>query len=79
VLPFLFDERLAARVDLKADRAEKRLRVLAAYIEEGVDQDAVAAALAAELRLLASWLGLESISVARKGDLARALAAALRR
>jgi uncharacterized protein YcaQ len=32
-------------------------------------------ALAAELRLLADWLGLERISVADRGDLARHLGA----
>jgi len=39
VLPFLQGERLTARVDLKADRRAKTLRVLAAYGEEGVDPD----------------------------------------
>jgi hypothetical protein len=37
----------------------------------------VAAALAAELRTLADWLGLGAIVVAPRGDLARPLVAAL--
>ena len=36
-----------------------------------------AAALAAELRSLASWLGLERVEIGDRGDLARPLAAAL--
>jgi uncharacterized protein YcaQ len=38
----------------------------------------VAAELADELRLMADWLGLESISIGPKGNLAKPLAAALR-
>jgi uncharacterized protein len=75
VLPFLFGEELAARVDLKADRPERTLRVLAAHLEPGQPAGAVAEALARELRGLAAWLGLESVAVLRRGDLARALAA----
>jgi uncharacterized protein YcaQ len=77
VLPFLLDGRLAARVDLKADRARCRLLVPGAFLEPGPDRDATAAALATELRLLADWLGLERIVVGRRGDLRTELRAAL--
>ena len=77
VMPFLFDEALAARVDLKSDRAKSRLLVKAAYLEEGQDAGRVSEALAEELRLMAEWLGLEEVRVGRKGDLAPALRSAV--
>lgn len=58
VLPFLFGDRLAARVDLKADRTQGRLRVLGKWFE-GRRTAAVANALSAELRLLGEWLELK--------------------
>jgi uncharacterized protein YcaQ len=58
VLPFLLGDRLAARVDLKADRAAGRLRVLGKWYE-GRRNGVVADALAAELRILAEWLSLK--------------------
>ncbi len=78
VLPFLLGDTLVARVDLKSDRQAGVLRVQGSFAEPGVDRGHVAAELAAELRLVADWLGLEGIEVAANGDLAGELAAALR-
>ena len=76
VLPFLLGEQLVARVDLKSDRQMSALLVQGAFAEDGVDCGAVAAELAAELRLVASWLGLSAVVVpaAARGDLAVELA-----
>jgi uncharacterized protein YcaQ len=63
VLPFLFGDRLVARVDLKADRADRRLLVPAAYVEPANDESVVAAALGVELRTMASWLDLDRVVV----------------
>jgi hypothetical protein len=79
VLPFLLGDRLAARVDLKSDRPNRRLLVLGAYLEPWAEPDEVAGALADELRLLASWLNLENIRIGRRGRFAVPLAAAVRR
>ncbi len=76
VLPFLLGDALVARVDLKSDRQAGALLVQAAFIESGVAgaADRVAAELAAELRLVAAWLALDTVVVRRRGDLAPALA-----
>lgn len=57
VMPFLLGERLAARVDMKADRANGKLRVLGIWYE-GRKTGETAEALRKELRLLGEWLGL---------------------
>ncbi len=77
VLPFLLGDRFAARVDLKADRKAGVLQIPAAWIEPGADEAETAAALAAELRDLADWLGLDDIVVHDKGGLAHALGATI--
>jgi hypothetical protein len=79
VLPFLLGETLVARVDLKSDRRRGALLVQGAFAEAGVDTAHVAGELAAELRLVAGWLGLEEVVVGERGDLARDLAAAVSR
>ena len=79
VLPFLHREHLAARVDLKSDRARGVLRVLAAWLEPGQDAGEVAEALAPELRRAAGWQGLDDVAVEPRGDLSDVLAAVVGR
>lgn len=63
VLPFLHNERIAARVDLRAERANGRLAVHAVHEEEpGLDEEGMQA-LALNLRQMAAWLGLEQVQL----------------
>ena len=73
VLPFLLDDKLVARVDLKSDRATSRLLAHAVHLEPGNDAAKVAGPLREELRLMADWLGLESVVLPRAGALAKAM------
>jgi uncharacterized protein YcaQ len=74
VLPFLEDDALTARVDLKADRKAGALRVQSSHAEPWATGE-TAQKLAAELQRMAGWLGLERVAVEPRGDLATALAA----
>ncbi|MHA6800768.1 winged helix-turn-helix domain-containing protein [Bounagaea algeriensis] len=74
VFPFLLDGELVARVDLKADRRAGTLRVPGAFAEPEQRRDHVAGELAAELRAMADWLGLEHVAVGERGDLVGPLA-----
>jgi uncharacterized protein YcaQ len=78
VLPFLHGERLAGRVDLKAERSKGELVVPGAYLEGHGDAESTADAMARELKLVAQWLALDSVRVAARDRFARQLAQALR-
>jgi len=73
VYPFLLGDRLAAQVDLKADRKAGALLVQAAHLEPGAGEDEVTGPLAAELSRAAAWQGLADVRIAKKGGLAAAL------
>ncbi|AZE99189.1 hypothetical protein C4J95_1713 [Pseudomonas orientalis] len=63
VLPFLHNERIAARVDLRAERASNCLAVHAVHEEErGLDEPGMLA-LALNLRQMADWLGLQQVKL----------------
>lgn len=83
-LPFLLGDQIVGRVDLKADRKARLLRVEATWREERAVAGArrrsdaeIARALAAELDLARQWHGLEDVVVAERGNLAAELARAL--
>jgi uncharacterized protein YcaQ len=79
VLPFLHHERIAARIDLRAERAAGRLAVHAVHEEEpGLDEEGMHA-LAANLRQLADWLGLPEVQINCKRASAARLRAAFTR
>jgi hypothetical protein len=73
VFPFLLGDTLVARCDLKADRARKTLMVQSAFLERGHDARRVVPELAEELDSLRSWLQLEAIEIAERGDLSAKL------
>jgi hypothetical protein len=73
VLPFLMDDGLVARVDLKSDRKDGLLLVRGAFTEAGIDVEEVAVRLAPELVAMSGWLGLGEVAVHDNGDLAPVL------
>ncbi len=69
-LPLLLGDRIVARLDLKADRAESVLLVESAHIEGHAEVGEVASAARAELARMAGWLGLGGVVVKGRGGLA---------
>jgi uncharacterized protein YcaQ len=77
VLPILLDDRIVGRIDLKSDRQAGVLRVQAAWTEPDAPAE-TAERVAALLHETAAWQGLGEVAVSGRGDLAPALASALR-
>jgi uncharacterized protein len=77
VWPFLLDGRLVGRVDLKAERTRDALHVVGAFAEPDEKPARVAAALASELKTMASWLGLSDVTVGDRGDVVKELSRAV--
>ena len=63
VLPFMFEGQLLGRVDLRAERANGLLAVHAVHEEAAGMSEAAFTELAAQLRQLANWLGLEKVQL----------------
>ena len=73
VLPILWGDSVAGRLDMKADRQGGRLLVQASFAEPGVPAGDLAEDLAPELHAMAAWLGLGEVEVVQRGDLASTL------
>ena len=76
VYPFLLGDTLVARCDLRADRRRRVLVVESAFLEPGQDARRVAGELTEELRGMRTWLELDRVEVAGRGDLAGELSRA---
>jgi uncharacterized protein len=76
-LPVLLGDRIAARVDLKAERASSTLLVQSAWWEDHADARRDGPLLARAVREAAAWQGLDAVSVAGWGDATEALAGEL--
>jgi hypothetical protein len=73
VLPFLLDEKIVGRLDLKSDRAAKRLLVKSAHTEDHADPARIAEPLMEQLSSMAGWLGLDGVKIEAAQPLAQAL------
>lgn len=79
VLPFLLDDRIVARVDLKADRAAGALLVRRSHTEACCDESACLPRLAGELDQLRQWLRLDHVNIESKDRFSRRLQSAFDR
>lgn len=78
VLPFMLNGEIVGRVDVKAHRTERTLRVHASFAEAGADRADIAHHLLAELTEMAAWLNLDDVDVVRRGNLSSSLRAAMK-
>jgi len=74
VLPFRVADQIVARVDLKADRKNKNLLVLAVHEEARVERQLCVDALKTELQALQRWLCLDAVIISRHNTISRQLA-----
>jgi uncharacterized protein YcaQ len=77
VFPVMHDGELVGRLDLKGDRQQGKLLVRGSFMEDGQDPSRISGPIAAELEVMAAWLGLDDVVVEKKGNLAPALAKAV--
>ncbi|WP_339510158.1 winged helix-turn-helix domain-containing protein [Pseudomonas sp. RL_15y_Pfl2_60] len=63
VLPFLHNEQLCARLDLRAERQNSCLALHGLHSEPGGLDDSAIAAMAEQLQNMAGWLGLSHVAV----------------
>ena len=77
VLPFRVGDQIVARVDLKADRQNQTLLVLAVHEEAHSEQGTCLDALASELHALKTWLNLDAVRITKHNGFSRKLAAAV--
>lgn len=79
VLPYLQGDQITARIDLKANRQDRKLEVRAAHLEAGAKAEKVLGQLGPELIAMAEWQGLDAVVLTSdaKGDLVPELRQAL--
>ena len=73
-MPFRVGDQIVARVDLKADRQNQSLLVLAVHEEAHIDQVNCLDALASELHALKTWLNLDAVCITKHNGFSRKLA-----
>ena len=79
VLPFRVADQIVARVDLKADRRNSCLLVLAVHEEALTNRVACIESRARELAALQAWLALDKIQVTRHNAISKRLASVVKR
>jgi uncharacterized protein YcaQ len=78
VLPFRVGDQIVARVDLKADRRNSCLLVLAVHDEAHTNRVVCVESMARELAALQAWLALDRIKVTRHNAISKRLASVVK-